>query len=213
MAEKSFKRIYKRRKRKKLRRLALLTGLLGLGTLGLYALVSSGYECGCTADKEALDATPAPSACTDEVTGTWVGEQRLNGYTYRFTAEIERATWSADSNQLVGTITSDYWMDREGTSSIHTPPTCTDTAERMVIAMPATGSIEGNQITFKGQSWSLSQEVCGSFDGGYFPDGFTGTLDTNEGISSINNDGFNTPTHVNFERVRCQDGTPTASAL
>jgi len=207
MAEKSFKRMYKRRKRKKLRRLALLTGVLGLGGLGLYALgASPDVCCDCTLAEEPVVAA---GACTDEVTGTWVGEQRLNGYTYRFTIDVERATPGSD--QLTGTITSDYWMDLAGTTSIASPPSCDSSSERMVIAMPAAGTIEGNKVVFKGQSWQLSKEVCGTFDGGYFPDGFTGTLDANEGLSAVNNDGFNTPTDVRFERIRCQDGVTTAS--
>ena len=210
MAEKSFKRMYKRRKRKKLRRLALLTGVLGLSGLGLYAWVTSG-DCGCQVEEAAQPVQQAAGACTDEVTGTWVGQQRLNGYTYRFTIDVERA--APGSDQLQGTITSDYWLDLHATTDITNPPDCGSSSERMVITMPASGAIQGDEVTFKGESWKLNKEVCGSFDGGYFPDGFTGSLNANEGLTVTNNDGYNNPTEVHFERIRCQGGATTASAL
>lgn len=214
-------RMYKRRKNKKLRRLLLL-GIGAASVMGVLPFLMCGGECptqksDCARQQEAppcdygkaeTEATPLwdeftepqAVACDDAVEGTWVGYQVLHGHRYRFTAKVSRA--QAGSDQLVGTITSHYWQ--EGHKPRLQPASCETGLQQTVVEMNAKGSVDGKQISFVGQDWRLSEQVCGEQPVGYYPDGFTGRLSCDgTRMHTTNDDGHNTTTDVTFKRISC----------
>jgi hypothetical protein len=82
----------------------------------------------------------------------------------------------------------------------------------LIVKMPnATGKLDGLNLTFGAKEWHVDKTICGSMNGTYFPDNFSGTIDTkiNE-FQSVNNDGgsaVNEP--VVFRRISCFDPSST----
>ncbi|MEO1270879.1 MAG: hypothetical protein AAFX99_22555, partial [Myxococcota bacterium] len=72
------------------------------------------------------------------------------------------------------------------------------------IDMPAEGTFENNTVTFIGQSWSVREVVCGRQPGGYYPDGFSGSLERQgTEFQSMSDDGHNPVVPVVFRRIKC----------
>jgi len=144
---------------------------------------------------------PPAAACDDNVIGTWKSHDyrsRWRQWTI-FTLTIERVD---DTDELRGTILNESWRGDDTQSE---PGVCAGEL-RYKVSMDAVGRVHDGQIEFGGVgTWRLDEVLCGSFDGGYNLDNFTGPLDVEIlEFQSVNNDGgrsVNQPTV--FRRIEC----------
>jgi hypothetical protein len=151
---------------------------------------------------------PPPATCQDPVEGIWKShdyDPRWGDWTV-FTLEVRRVAGS--ESELEGTILNDTWY---GPAEQTEPGPCQGNL-RFKISMDAKGTVVEGTIAFGGVGqWRLDEVVCGSWDGGYNLDNFTGTIDPEiQEFQSVNNDGgraVNAPTV--FRRIKCfDDGVP-----
>jgi hypothetical protein len=147
---------------------------------------------------------PPPAKCTDPVAGVWRSHtyDEQYGEWNSFTLQIHRDP--AEPTRLVGEIHNHSWF---GPSTEVQPGPCAG-ALRYEVSMDALGTLSGLDLEFGGQgAWRLDKVLCGSFDGGYNLDHFTGTIDPAiQEFQSVNNDGgsaLNVPTV--FRRISCFD--------
>lgn len=147
---------------------------------------------------------PPPAECEDEVAGTWNSHYffKIQRSWYMFTLEIKRV--EGQDNQLTGTITSHFW---NGPADEPEPPPCRPGLRRLIVKMPAKGSVENGVVSFGGLSWTLDKTVCGPSYTRYNPDNFSGKIDPEiQEFQSVNNDqgdAVNVP--VVFRRTDCPD--------
>lgn len=147
---------------------------------------------------------PPPATCQDPVEGIWKShdyDPRWGDWTV-FTLEVHRVNGS--ENELEGLIFNDTWYGDQTQSE---PGPCQGNL-RFKVSMDARGSVVDGKIMFGGiGQWRMDEVVCGSWDGGYNLDQFTGTIDPEiQEFQSVNNDGgraVNAPTV--FRRVKCFD--------
>ncbi len=147
---------------------------------------------------------PPPATCQDPVEGIWKShdyDPRWGDWTV-FTLEVHRVEGS--ESELKGTILNDTWY---GPADQTEPGPCLGNL-RFKVSMDANGSVVDGQIAFGGVGeWRMDEVVCGSWNGGYNLDNFTGTIDPDiQEFQSINNDGgraVNAPTV--FRRIKCFD--------
>jgi hypothetical protein len=161
--------------------------------------------------EEQRQRLPPPADCEDPVEGTWLGIEWLpyRGQWYENTLNIRRA--SKDSTDLVGDMYVHYWY---GTAADSHPPPCRPGGMEESVKQPgATGKLEGNNVSFGATTYTHDKTGCGTWSGRYWPDHFSGTIDTTiEEFQSVNNDGHaavNDP--VVFRRIKCFDGLPPAN--
>jgi hypothetical protein len=154
---------------------------------------------------------PPPADCQDTVEGTWLSVQYLARARqwYETTLYVRRA--SAGATDLAGDIYVHYWIG--GPGDAHTPPCRPGGFETSVKQPNARGSLEGLAVSFGATTYTIDKVQCGTSTGIYYPDHFSGTIDTaiNE-FQSVNNDGhveINEP--VVFRRVSCAT-SPTNGA-
>jgi hypothetical protein len=146
---------------------------------------------------------PPPAECPDDpVAGEWLA------HTYE--PELDR--WqktklvifreAAGSTRLKGTIVNESWWGPE----TETEPGPCDGEPHMTVSMDADGDSAGGNILFAGKgTWRLDADVCTPFNGTYYLDRFSGTIDPAiQEFQSENNDG-GTAIHlpVVFRRIRC----------
>ena len=143
----------------------------------------------------------ATSSCSDAVEGLWTGYQYQNHTKYRFDVRINRT--GPGSNELEGTIVSNWW--RGGAASTQAPA-CARGGEAFIVDMEASGELEGDQLHFGGDDWTMREQTCGEGGTGYAPDNFRGTLSEDGTLHAINDDGFNPRTMVIFRRTACASG-------
>ena len=131
-----------------------------------------------------------------------MGHQILRRQWYRFRLHVERE--SPGSDGLTGHIEAHVW-DGDGEQS--QPPPCEgNTHLEYKLEMPAIGEFKDNQIEFIGQSYKITERLCGTKFGSYYPDGFSGRLiERGTEFHSINNDGHNPEIPVVFRRIKCSD--------
>jgi hypothetical protein len=152
---------------------------------------------------------PPPARCADPVAGVWRShtfDERWGEWN-AFTLHIRR-----DPNQpelLVGDIVNHSWF---GDVQEVQPGAC-EGRLHYEVSMDALGTASGLTIEFGGQgSWRLDKVICGSFDGGYNLDHFSGTIDPAlQEFQSVNNDGgaaVNVATV--FRRTGCLEDPPHA---
>jgi len=157
-----------------------------------------------TVEEQRKRLPPPARDCADPITGEWMGHQYLRDHWNRFELHIRRV--SPGSPELTGEITSFVW---EVPPEIDKPPPC-DGRDQFKGVMPAQGRYEEHHVSFIGQSYELTEVLCGH-GRNYYPDAFSGDLseDGSEFIS-INNDGFNPEIPVVFRRIKCgQPHQPT----
>jgi len=199
------RRLYKKRRRKMPRRIALLAGLTVMSGAFAYVAMCPGVKQSCpySANNGPKLMPMSGPACDDAIEGVWEGTQYLYGHKYLFTLDVKRT--SPNSPHLTGTISSHYWQTSSANASAKTPPTCDESnpVNQTVIAMNASGSFHNNNFVFEGKNWELKEQTCGTFGGGYYPDGFTGFLQGSDTILTINNDGSNPTTRVGLRRISC----------
>jgi hypothetical protein len=185
---------------------------LSLLVLALLAVVLFPREVRGTVEEQRARLPPAAD-CADTVEGTWLGLRYTDwrGEWYEYTLNVRRA--APGSVDLVGEDYSHFWR---GNPSDSHPPACRPGGMELVVKMPnAKGKLDGLALSFGASTWSMDREVCGSLHGKYYPDNFSGTIDTtiNE-FQSVNNDGgsaINEP--VVFRRVRCFDKQQPAAPM
>jgi len=211
------RRLYKKRQRRTPRRIALVLGIAIMGAGAAYVFTQSGLQQGCpyTSSAQAgLSADLMPMTepiCDDAIEGVWEGSQYLHGHKYLFTLDVARK--AKGSPMLVGTITSHYWDTSNHNAYSNVPPECDPSHQnnQILVSMAAEGSFHNNNFVFEGKSWELEKEACGKFSGDYLPDSFTGFLQGNSSILSINNDGMNPTTKVGLRRVSCESTQKTST--
>ena len=153
---------------------------------------------------------PPPADCADPVDGVWLGieDDAARNNWYEFTLVIHRP--DPRKSELVGEVVSHAWS---GGKEVKEPPPCAPGRFEHMVHMPADGTVTGNRLYFGGKSVKTDDVLCGS-QLPYYPDKFTGTVDTQiEEFQSTNNDGtvlVNEP--VVFRRVKCNDQRVPPSA-
>ena len=181
---------------------------LALATLACWLVPREGHA---TIEEQRARLPPPAADCTDPVEGVWLAHQfdaeRRPQRWHTFTLEIKRVGES--SRDLEGTILGHFW---NGTPADKNTPPCRPGGYESMVRMPAKGTIEGQEVTFWGTSWTREAVPCGSA-GGYNLDKFSGKIDPKIlEFQSVNNDGgesVNEP-HV-FRRIRCLDNGPRPS--
>ncbi len=148
---------------------------------------------------------PPPITCDDPVAGVW----RAHRYDPRaedwalFTLTITRES----EDRITGTIVSHMWS---GSAGDYSPPVCMPGGMDYTVRMNASGTVNGQRITFGAQTYRVVRASCPIPFFGYNADHFTGTIDeTIQEFQSVNNDGgrdINAP-YV-FRRISC--GPPPA---
>ena len=145
---------------------------------------------------------PPAEDCEDEVAGKWRSHSFWQGQQqwYIFTLEVHRVP--GDESKLTGVVYSHFW---NGSPDEEQPPACRSGLNRQIVKMPAKGQVKDGVITFGGTSWKTHERACGHMFGSYYPDVFTGRIDSElQEFQSVNNDGgpaVNVPTV--FRRIGC----------
>jgi hypothetical protein len=139
-------------------------------------------------------------ACSDPIAGVWraLEHDPENADWTVFTLRIHR-----EGTALTGTILVRAW----GGGSLERRPVCEGERDfDYTVRMPASGTIQGPQITFGATTWQLLRERCPTPPPyGYNPDQFVGALEAIDVLRVINNDGgraVNAP--ITFDRIRCE---------
>lgn len=140
--------------------------------------------------------------CTDPVVGTWRAQKfRPTDRSWvRFVLRVRREP----ANRISGTITSRIWS---GTPGNPAPGPCTAFGFDHTWSMTASGSVEGDQMTFVSRGGArLVRQDCPRSDQLYAPDRFSGTVYAlREVFESRNNDGaFDIDEPYTFRRVSCE---------
>jgi hypothetical protein len=119
---------------------------------------------------------PPPADCADPVDGVWLGieDDAARNNWYEFTLVIHRP--DPRKSELVGEVVSHAWS---GGKEVKEPPPCAPGRFEHMVHMPADGTVTGNRLYFGGKSVKTDDVLCGS-QLPYYPDKFTGTVDTVE---------------------------------
>jgi hypothetical protein len=147
---------------------------------------------------------PPAAECESPVAGKWkalVYSANTVSW-YEYTMEVRHVEGSETA--LTGVIHVDAWT---GSPEESEPGPCHGNL-RMKGKMKGRGSFAGGQVSFGGESFELTEVICGDRTGiGYNPDQFTGRLEPERHeFQSVNNDGgaaVNEPSV--FRRIGCFD--------
>ncbi len=143
---------------------------------------------------------PKAAVCTDPVAGFWeaLKYSPIHGNWVHFKLTVNR-----QGTAVSGTIISRTWS---GGPRDSTPPGCDLGGYDITVSMNASGTTNGDTISFGSSHASIISEQC-SLVGEYVPDRFSGNIDgTRQEFQSLNNDGLvdiNVP-YV-FRRTRCSE--------
>jgi hypothetical protein len=177
------------------RRLPLLLIAAAAAALLLTALPA---QAPATVEEQRARLPPPARECPDPVEGTWIGQHQPHTWWSRYTLTVQRK--APGSPDLTGHIETLAWI---GSAQDTTPPPCTPGGAEVVVDQPASGTWDGQHITFGASTWTLRETRCGALSG-YYPDTFDGDIDPrlNE-FQTIREDGHNAAATVVFRRVAC----------
>jgi hypothetical protein len=153
---------------------------------------------------------PAAVVCNDPISGKWVSREYYPEYGdwYRFELHIRRDRKSASG--IVGEIVSRSWTgeaDDAKPQPCRSGATGDDEFDRTV-QMAASGSAQGDRVSFEGQSIRSRDDRCGVplTNDSYNLDRFSGhLLEDGRHLVAFNNDGGRCDNDLHlFRRVACK---------
>ncbi|MEO8798672.1 MAG: hypothetical protein ABI551_12365, partial [Polyangiaceae bacterium] len=115
---------------------------------------------------------PRAASCDDPVAGKWEALKFVPGrfQWVRFLLNVKR-----DGTSVHGNILSRSWS---GTAFDSVPPPCVPGGYDLTVTMPASGRTNGVTISFGASRYSVVAETCSTLVVDYYPDNFSGVLDS-----------------------------------